>query len=681
MALHSRESIGVLRHRRRDTVRRQVWFSGILLAVCLFGCAPHAAPAATRGPVIKETVIVAKPTSALPPTAAPVPPTAAPAPIISGASADFPLTQKSLPCQKVVDQASGQVSLECDGDLLAAERGEMQAYQDQFGKLSPDLVQVLREPQPSTRNAVPVAIWLLAPLSDELEQEYLEFRLATGQDLSLDEIRSRRDELLQKMSAVYGRAEDEAISVLASYGCWLQSSYASSAAPLLYTELPLDGKHGVYSALQALPSVDAVYPAGMGEPKLDSAVATIEASEVWARKDATGKGAGLYLVGLGVKIAIVESGRIDFSNPGFSGDRIFSTRDLSVATDGHKTRVAAVAATSDYTLTGVAPRAALLSADCATFGEADVVAAIDWAIADGADVLNASFGLPAACDKGTDNAFSRYFDFVSFRHMRATTAAAGNESDLAAGRFQYVCSPALGYNVVAVGGITDSNTAAWGDDAMYNRSNVKNPISTFGDRRKPEVCAVAESITTPGFDASSGTSYAAPAVAGIVALLIQREPWLVKWPEATKAVLMVSAVHNVTGTARLDDWEGAGTVVASEADRVVDRDWVRCNIVTTDTLPLKIPFSADKGETVRFAIAWSSHAEKKDKLVSNALEADLDLVVFDPAGTKVAQSLCFDNSYEIVEFTAEVTGTYKAQVDQMRFETTFECVAAAWHRR
>jgi hypothetical protein len=676
-------------------VKRFLSSVGIVLVsyLLLVGCARRAASVPTGAPVAKETVIVQIPSPTLPPVVA----TAPPAPTvleIAQMSATFPLTQRTILCQKVVDPVEGEVSFQCDGDLLASEDEEIKKYKDEFGKLSPQLAYCLQDPeqclaefpddyreQLSGRQAIPVAIWLEAPLPDSIEQLYQKARLDVSQDLSLADIRAERDALFVQMSDWYRQVQERVIAVLADYGCWGQFSYASTAAPLLYTELPWDRRHPVWAELPGLESVDAIYLAGFGEPKLDSAVPTIKANEVWERRDTTGTGAGLYIDGEGVNIAIVETGRIDLANSCFGMNRGHSTRDASLAIDGHKTRVAAVAASSDYTLTGVAPDAVLLSADCATFGEAGVVAATDWAIAQGADVLNASFGLPKECDKGTDNTFSRYFDLVAFRHMRATTAAAGNESNLAAGTFQYVCSPALGYNVIAVGGITDADTAAWGDDAMYNDSNVKNPISTFDDRQKPEVCAVAEGITTPGFNARSGTSYAAPAVAGIIALLIQREPWLLKWPEATKAILMVSAVHNVNGSSRLDDWEGAGTVVASEADRVVDNNWVRTDLVFKNSLPLKIPFSANMGETVRFAVAWSSHAEKKDKVVLNNLEADLDLMVFDPARNMVGHSLYCDNNYEIVEFTAPATGVYEARVVEIRFNADYEFIASAWDRR
>ncbi len=44
------------------------------------------------------------------------------------------------------------------------------------------------------------------------------------------------------------------------------------------------------------------------------------------------------------------------------------------------------------------------------------------------------------------------------------------------------------------------------------------------------------------------------------------------------------------------------------------------------------------------------------------MQSDLNLVVYSPSDAVVETSDSFDNSYEIVEFTASETGTYDAQV-------------------
>jgi inositol-phosphate transport system substrate-binding protein len=610
--------------------------------------------------------------------------------------ATFPLTNQRILCWKYFDETSEEITFDCYGNLEEAENKEMQRYDELFGKLSPELAYCLDYPDQCleefpqeyaeefrNRGMIPVAIWLEASLPSRIEEVCISAKMHINEEMSIEDVEREIQECFELQSNWYGQLRTEVVHLLNFHGYWNnETSYASIAAPLLYTELPIRDT-SIYDELERLDLVDAIYLAGVGETKLDSAIPTIKANEVWDRQDTTGSGRGLYIEGKGIKIAVVESGRIDFTKDCFSfsyGEHV--TRDNLLSTDKHKTRVAEVVANYS-TMDGAAPSSSLLSADSKDHSEKRLVAAIDWALSKGAHILNASLGLPAKCDKGTDNAFSRYFDFVVFRHMRAVTAVAGNESDLLKKSYNYVCSPALGYNVVAVGGINDNNTAAWADDSMYNESNVRNPKSTFNDREKPDVCAVAASITSPSFGkAWSGTSFAAPAVAGVIGLLTQREPYLIKWPEATKAIVMVSAVHSIDpkDKNRIDQWEGAGTVVASEADNVVRNNWYKTILASKKDFPLKIHFNANKGEKVRFVITWDSHAQKKAKLISNKLEADLDLMVFDPAGKMVDHALHCDNSYEIAEFTAPATGVYEARIVELGFDAKYEFIAAAWHR-
>ena len=528
---------------------------------------------------------------------------------------------------------------------------------------------------------IPVAIWLNAPLPDEIVNRSNEFKESVGEGWSLNEVREWRQEVFEDKSAWYADVEEEVVQFLNTNGFWDEDrSYACLAAPVLYTDLPVDpSERRIFEELQRLNVVDTIYLAGVFEPKLDSAVPTIEAPSVWSRKDSSGNN----LRGTNVRIAIVESGRIDFTLAPFaSSKRNHITRDSALSSDPHKTAVAEVAASSHAKYTGFAPDAILLSADSKDHTEKELAAAIDWALKKGADVLNASIGEPIPA--GKPHSWSRLLDFIVIEHMRAFTTPAGNE-----GKGAFVCAPASGYNVIAVGGIDDKGTLSWADDTMYDiaandGSNSKNPISPNNDREKPDVCAVAVGIKTAAYGYSKpvrGTSFAAPAVAGTIGLLIQRQPWLAVWPEVTKAIVMASAIHNVNGPSRLDDWEGAGTIVASEADNIVINNWLWKKVVGKADFPITIKFNANKGETVRFVITWDSHAQRKGGLVTtDKLEADLDLEIFDPAGISVTSSTSSDNSYEIVEFVAAATGRYEARLSEAGFKAAFEYVGAAWHR-
>jgi hypothetical protein len=347
-------------------------------------------------------------------------------------------------------------------DLLLVAAGEAGT------KLSPDLAYLLVDPyqrvtefpeeiqtQLYETDTVPVAIWLNAPLPERIQEACNDLKRAVDENWSLEEVRAYREDIFIAKSDWYCQVEEEVVSFFEERGFWDEdnTSYSCLAAPVLYTDLPAD-ERWIFDELQSLDVVDTIYLAGVFEAKLDSAVPTIEAPDVWGRRDRAG---GVYIDGKGVKIAIVESGRVNLGLPAFNsafGEHV--TRNATLPIDTHKTAVAEVAASSEGTYNGVAPESSLLSADSRTHSELILAAAISWALREGADVLNASIGenIPA----GGPTSLSRLLDFIVFEHMRAFTAPAGNE-----GRAAFVCSPASGYNVIAVGGIDDKDTVGWAD--------------------------------------------------------------------------------------------------------------------------------------------------------------------------------------------------------------------------
>ncbi|MBX3015245.1 MAG: S8 family serine peptidase [Caldilineaceae bacterium] len=405
--------------------------------------------------------------------------------------------------------------------------------------------------------------------------------------------------------------------------------------------------------LTKLESVSQLYLTGfVGQPTSDIAVPTIRVPTVWNRS----------ITGTNVKLAIVEADKINSTADDCLD--IIERRDATLPDSIHKSRVASIAACNDLLLRGVAYNADILDAG---FTGTDVSAAqaVLWAVNNkSADVVNQSYRfqvdtVPAYLDK--------VYDYLVRTYFFAATIAAGNDPS------RNVVTPAKGWNVIAVGNVDDNNNASWSDDVMRDSSGFNNPSTGV---EKPEVAAPGTNINTvAGQD--TGTSFAAPQVAGLAALLMQRKSILKDWPSAVKAIIMASAVHNIEGASRLSDEDGAGAIDAALADYIAQTQGSatapaqECNapcwwnISTNTSTPavggnLERFFNVMRGEHVRVAIAWLSQADIDG--VNDSLRTNYDLYVRQPNNGIVDYSVSSNNGYEIVEFTAPVTGKYKIQV-------------------
>jgi subtilisin family serine protease len=224
---------------------------------------------------------------------------------------------------------------------------------------------------------------------------------------------------------------------------------------------------------------------------------------------------------------------------------------------------------------------------------------------------------------------------------------------------------------------------------MSSNSCYANPESPHGDREKPEVAAPGTNITTTYCTSSStctgtgsGTSFAAPHVTGCAALLMQRNPTLQYWPEAVRAVLMASAVENLEGDPTLSDLDGAGGVDCYYADQILTeaRGTMSYGFYAASDFPRSYSFNVNAGQTVRVVVAWDSNADSSAwPPATDILEADLDLTVYGPSSEFIAGRYSWDNAFEIVEFTAPVTGTYSANISAFRFDGDSEYLGfAVW---
>lgn len=574
----------------------------------------------------------------------------------------------------LVDLHNGRV----EEDISALLAAEARAHQSRYGKLQPTLYERLQGLKDD--DTLPVAIWVAASPGKSLAEQqtaafaalaarYPQARAAIEHggkpmDVSDPGLRQR----IETDYAVLMAAQTEArvgpmVAELEHQGFAL-TTYAGM--PSFTAVLP----KRVILELARQSDVSTIYlTEAEVQLELDSAVPTTLASIVWARG----------ITGNGITIAILENGNIDPSNSFLHHATI--SRTTSVGIVDHTTRVASDAASFHGTYRGMAYGATVLSAGHEV-AQADFVTGLQWAFNQGARIINVSEGYEA---DNNVNWLDRAVDYWARNNFRAIVKSAGNTGGS-------ITTPGKAWNIITVGAADDNNNADWSDDQMWSDSAYVNPTSPHNDREKPEIVAVGASVTAGGVNnvpqTRSGTSHAAPQVAGLVALLIHRNADLYNWPEAAKSIIMASATHNIVGPTTIvqgqgDLCDGAGAINAALADTVAQ---LRADSTTTCYVPcwwghwidnsnlpvgadLERTFYANRGDLLRVAIAWWAHADTPGSDYSfDRLDTDLDLRIKDPNNQYVpgVNSLSWDNNYEIVEFVAPQTGVYKIAVRKVR---------------
>ncbi|WP_449485918.1 S8 family serine peptidase [Streptomyces avidinii] len=388
----------------------------------------------------------------------------------------------------------------------------------------------------------------------------LDARLFDITELSRPEYRRARgggDRLRLIVSYEKGSAPDGRPALRGDDGLQVDRTYAFLGAEAVSADAGPRGAAAAWRALtggqahgkargaegpQLAPGIAKVWLDSVRSASLDRTTRQIGADRAWE--------AGYD--GAGVKIAVLDTG-VDSTHPDLAG-KVVAEQNFTVSEDakdryGHGTHVASIAAgtgaESGGKFKGVAPGASIINGkvlDDHGYGDdSEIIAGMEWAVAQGAQVVNLSLG--GADYPGVDP-LEEAVNKLSAEHGVLFAIAAGNRGEYGSGT---VDSPGSADAALTVGAVDDADALA--------------PFSGTGPRLgdgavKPDVTAPGVDVTAAalsgagaggtgkagagktgagrdnageagdpdGYVSMSGTSMATPHVAGAAALLKQQHP-------------------------------------------------------------------------------------------------------------------------------------------------------------
>ncbi|MFC6717221.1 S8 family serine peptidase [Natrialbaceae archaeon GCM10025810] len=341
-----------------------------------------------------------------------------------------------------------------------------------------------------------------------------------------------------------------------------------------------------------------------GRPVTTGAISFIRVPTIWETYDTRGAGARVAVLDTGIDVdhPDLELHTDDPSDPTYPGgwaefdglgDRVEGSTPHDTGTHGTHVSGTVAGGNASGTSVGVAPEAELLhglvlTEDGGTF--AQLVAGMEWAVAEEADVISTSLGASGRHDRLIEPVTNAESAGVS------VVAAVGNEGPETSG------SPSNVYDAVAVGAVDESGAVpsfSGGDE--INASEWTTAPETWPERYVvPTVVApgvdVVSTVPGGGYEALPGTSMATPHVAGTVALLSTIDPDAT--PAEVRAALTETAWKPAGTPVASDTRYGAGIVdAAGAADRLADD---RRNVSTRSETDAR---SSDRGFRSSEAVA------------------------------------------------------------------------------
>lgn len=387
---------------------------------------------------------------------------------------------------------------------------------------------------------------------------------------------------------------------------------------------------------------------------LDQSTKQVHADEAWA--------AGYD--GKGTKVAVLDTG-VDTEHPDLKG-RVAASKNFTDSADaddhqGHGTHttstVGGTGAASGGKQKGVAPGTTLLNGkvlnDSGSGATSWIIAGMQWAVDEGADVVSMSLGNPSELDCSDPMAQATQ-ELARSAKNTLFVIAAGN----AGPSLNSVSSPGCVPDVLTVGAVDHDDATA----SFSSRSPVQRTHTL-----KPEIAApgVAISAAAAGgrgvyaYQSMSGTSMATPHVAGAAAIVKERHPdWSAR---QIKEALVSSADSGIpgdvreTGGGRLDVKAAIDqTVLGADAVQGGTFNWPQDK---SDRTTVQVPYTNTTDKAVQLKLSVARVTGNDGSTVRSGVAALGARTVTVPAGGTVQVPLKLDPAARLkVAQYGDVTG-------------------------
>jgi subtilisin family serine protease len=545
------------------------------------------------------------------------------------------------------------------------------------GKISPLLTSVIRKTSPEEINVVIVLrkqpnIREIVKASEGEVREELDAALSKGEKGKTKKIVSEIRENVTSRSKQFciAHGQDTVCNYLESINAKI--IYRGKLRNHVIAQVPVSA----LEELGRLPEVQTIEPNLGGIEHLDVSTRAINADDVWPWVEGNTHTGSAGVVN---HVSIFDSG-IDCSHPALTcyGSWNYVSGDEATTDDlqGHGTHVAGIVASQDSTYTGVAPGVYLLNEKIAyrTNGGAyspwaAVYPALEHSYGPGwSEIVQYSYGWypPSTGDDyytwtQGNTEISKTFDAYVEAGLTCIISA-GNEGS----SYSTISVPGDAFNVITVGNFDDQNTVSRSDDDVWWSSSRGY---TGDGRTKPDVAAPGAYImstnafweTQPDFITFTGTSMAAPHVAGIAALEI--DEWARLYSERlsgkyfvyggplTIRAMIYNSADETTGefsSAQNDRTSGTGYVDAYEAWDQAWKPTVKI-ISLTGTNGAYYSIDVNPGDTIKATIAWNRHVDLST--ITPKTVSDIDLELRDLSGTVLAGSWDAQTNWEKIAYT------------------------------